>query len=320
MTTSVGKVLRPGTLGDFQGQPDVVTQLRVLIGAAKTRQEPVIPHTLFAGPPGLGKTTLAGVIAHELDIEMLTTTGPAITKPGDVAALLVSLVTPSVVFVDEIHQIPTEAQEMLYSAMEDGRVDIIVGEGTGNVSTYSFDVAPFTLVGATTEAGRLVRPFLDRFGYVGRLEPYDEEVLTKIVQRSASVWDLSITTEAAKLIAGRARGTPRVANQLLGRVRDVVNLAGSQHITPTEVDDALKVFGIDTMGLGKVDRQILHSLIHDFAGGPVGVETLAAAIGEAPGTVAGNHEPYLMQCGFIQRTSRGRVATFKARRYLKQTT
>lgn len=315
--TAATTSLRPRSLADFEGQPDVSTQLNIIIGAAKARGEVVVPHLLFAGPPGLGKTTLANILATELSLPLLTATGPGIEKTGDLAALLVSLPGPSVVFIDEVHRIPVDVQEMLYSAMEDGRIDILAGDGATNAQVYSMDLEPFVLVAATTEAGRLARPFLDRFGYVGRLEPYDLETLTRIVQRSARTLGTEITAEAAAIIAGRGRGTPRIANQLLGRVRDTAAVTDADVLDAEVTQAALTIFGIDGAGLGKVDRQILQTIVSQFNGGPVGLRTLAAAVNEDPGTVEASHEPHLMRSGLLQRTLRGRCATAKTYEYLQ---
>lgn len=301
--------LRPKALDDFAGQPDVVQQLNVVLGATRARQETVAPHMLFAGPPGLGKTTLAHIVATELGLPLTTTSGPAIDKTGALAALLVSLPGPAVVFVDEIHRLPADVQEMLYSAMEDQRIDVLVAEGTTRATAYPMELEPFVLIGATTEAGRLARPFLDRFGYIGRLELYSPETLTGIVQRSARLLHTPITDDAAAMIAARSRGTPRIANQLLGRVRDMASVTEVDVVDVPVTERALDVFGIDGTGLGKVDRQILHALVTSFGGGPVGLNTLAAAVNEDPTTLELSHEPFLMRSGLLARTPRGRVAT-----------
>lgn len=308
--------LRPQDLSDFAGQPDVVGQLRIVLGATKARGELVCPHLLFAGPPGLGKTTLSNIVATELGLPLITTSGPAIDKTAALAALLVSLAGPTVVFIDEIHRLAPDVQEMLYSAMEDGRVDVLVAEGTARATAYSMDVEPFVLVGATTEAGRLARPFLDRFGYVGRLEPYDHDTLTGIVMRSAGLLGVSVTHDACAMIAARSRGTPRIANQLLGRVRDTASVSGLEAVDAELAEMALALFGIDAEGLSKVDRLVLSTLVGSFGGGPVGLNTLAMAIHEDPLTLEVSHEPYLMRSGLIQRTPRGRAATARTYTYL----
>lgn len=301
--------LRPAALREFAGQPDVVRQIEVILGAAKARKEPVTPHMLFAGPPGLGKTTLANIVATELELPLLTTAGPSIEKTGQLAALLVSLQGPSVVFIDEIHRLSSDVQEMLYSAMEDQRIDILVTEGATRGTAYQLDLEPFVLIGATTEPGRLGRPFLDRFGYVARLELYDICTLTSIVNRSAGLLATDIEAEAAAMIAARSRGTPRIANQLLGRVRDLAAFNGAGAVTADVAEKALALFDVDAAGLGKTDRAILSALVSLFDGGPVGLKTLAAAVNEDPTTIELTHEPYLMRRGLLQRTARGRAAT-----------
>lgn len=310
--------LRPKSLDDFAGQPDVVEQLRVVLGATKVREQRVSPHLLFVGPAGLGKTTLSCIVASELGLEMVTTSAPAIDKTGALASLLMSLPGPRVVFIDEVHRLAPEVQEMLYSAMEDGRIDILVAQGTDRATAYSMEIEPFVLVGATTEAGRLARPFLDRFGYVGRLELYDDATLTDIVERSARLLGVEIEHDAAAMVAARSRGTPRIANQLLGRVHDVASIRGAARIDTELADSALKLFGIDASGLGKVDRQILDTLVTQFRGGPVGLGTLAAAVNEDPTTVELSHEPFLMRSGLLQRTPRGRAATIRTYEHLGQ--
>lgn len=314
-TTPARPGLRPATLDDFAGQPGVVAELSVVLGGVKARAETVSPHILFAGPPGLGKTTLAGIVAHELDLPMVATAGPMLDKTGALASILAALDRPTVVFIDEIHRVPPPVQEMLYSAMEDGRIDIIAGEGP-RATVYPLEVEPFVLIGATTEAGRLARPFLDRFGYIGRLDLYDTPTLTGIVTRSAGVLGVGITPDAASMIAARSRGTPRVANQLLGRVRDQASVNGLTTIDTPVTEQALDVFGIDAAGLGKVDRRILYTLVKSFGGGPVGLATLAAATGEDPTTVEASHEPYLLRSGLLRRTLRGRMATAATYTYL----
>jgi Holliday junction DNA helicase RuvB len=314
-TTTPAPSLRPRTLEEFSGQPGVTAELRIVLGGVRARGERVCTHMLFAGPPGLGKTTLAGIVAAELDLPMVTTAGPLLDKPGTLATLLMSLDQPTVVFIDEIHRIPLPVQEMLYSAMEDGRIDVVAGEGPG-ATVYPLQVEPFVLIGATTEAGRLARPFLDRFGYVGRLDLYDTTTLAGIVTRSADLLGMPITADAAAMVAARSRGTPRVANQLLGRVRDLASVTGADVIDTDLAGRALDVFGVDSAGLGKVDRRILHTLVTQFGGGPVGLTTLAAAVGEDPVTVEAYHEPYLLRSGLLRRTLRGRTATADTYTYL----
>lgn len=301
--------LRPGALVDFRGQPDVSRELEVILRGAHARNE-LAPHLLFAGPPGLGKTTLAGVVAAELDIPMVSTTGPAIEKAGDLAGLLVGIDTPSVVFIDEIHRLPIVAEEMLYTAMEDGRVDILIGEGVGHAQAIPMDLESFVLVGATTRAGMLSGPLRDRFGHTMRLDLYDTDTLAGIVSRSAKLLGTEVTADAAHTIASRSRGTPRLANKWLRRARDVADSreAGTR-IDGTLADEALTLFGVDAIGLDKLDRRILHTLCAQFNGGPVGLGTLAAAVGEEQDTVSDVHEPFLMRLGLLARTSRGRTAT-----------
>lgn len=331
--------LRPARLADFTGQPEVVRELSIILGAAKARRE-VPPHLLLAGPPGLGKTTLANIVATEAQLPLITTSGPLLEKSGDLVSLLANLNTPSVVFVDEIHRIPKTVEETLYTAMEDSRIDIVIGEGrTSRVLTVQLE--PFTLVGATTRSGDLGEPFRDRFGHIAKLRPYDEDTLAAIVARSAGLLGNTITEDAAHMIASRSRGTPRVANKHLRRVRDFLDSTradhpghdtgsaadlASQHPATAEntnptIDSgltaqALETFGIDPLGLTAADRELLLVLCRDFAGGPVGVETLATAAGEAAATVAEVNEPYLMKSGLLARTPRGRVATAAAYRHL----
>ena len=303
----VSDALRPRTLDDFGGQPDLVRDLRVLLGAANSRGQ-LCDHVLLSGPPGLGKTTLAGLIAGELGIPMITTTAPALAKPGDVAALLSSLREPTVVFIDEIHALSIISEEILYPAMEDGVLDLVVGEGSKSRS-LRIALAPFVLVGATTAAGSLSAPFRDRFGFQGRVKLYEQSDLAAIVSRSATLLGVDCDTDAALVIAGRSRGTPRVANRWLRRVRDWSQVNGETLIDARVATDALEAFGVDRLGLDELGREILLSLISQFSGGPVGVNTLAAAVGEAPNTLEEVYEPHLMRAGLLARTPRGRVAT-----------
>lgn len=314
-TTTPAPSLRPATLAEFAGQPSVTAELRIVLGGVRARGEQVCTHMLFAGPPGLGKTTLAGIVAAELGLPMVSTAGPLLDKPGALATLLMTLDRPTVVFIDEVHRIPVQVQEMLYSAMEDGRLDVVAGEGP-TATVYPLEIEPFVLIGATTEAGRLARPFLDRFGYVARLDLYDTDTLAGIVTRSAGVLGIEITAQAAAMIAARSRGTPRVANQLLGRVRDLASVTGTEVVDTDLAERALDVFGVDAAGLGKVDRRILHALVTQFGGGPVGLGTLATAVGEDPVTVESYHEPYLLRAGLLRRTLRGRTATAATYTYL----
>lgn len=304
MTTDA---LRPGTLAEFGGQPDLVRDLSILIEAARGRNQ-LCDHVLLSGPPGLGKTTLAGVIAHELGVPLVTTSAPALGKPGDVASLLTSLNTPSVVFVDEIHALPVAAEEMLYSALEDRVLDFVIGEGVKS-RTLRINLVPFVLVGATTQSGSLSAPLRDRFGFHGRVKLYDTDALSTIVTRSATLMGVPVDAEAAAVIAGRSRGTPRVANRWLRRVRDWAQVHTHAQIDSQIATEALDAFGVDELGLDELGREILLTLISQFRGGPVGVNTLAAAVGESPSTVEEVYEPHLMRCGLLARTPRGRIAT-----------
>ncbi|TDA64460.1 MAG: Holliday junction branch migration DNA helicase RuvB [Clostridia bacterium] len=306
--------LRPQGLEEYIGQDRVKESLQIFISAALARGEP-LDHVLLYGPPGVGKTTLARVIAHELQVQAVITSGPALERPGDLAAILTNLQPRDVFFIDEIHRLSHNVEEMLYAAMEDFCLDIIIGKGPA-ARTLRVDLAPFTLVGATTRTGLLTSPLRNRFGVNLRLEFYQPEDLQRIVQRSAQLLAVGIETEAAAEIAGRARGTPRVANRLLKRVRDYAQVRASGVITLAVVREAMQVLQIDEYGLDETDRQILATLIHKFNGGPVGLETLAASVAEAPETVEDVVEPYLLRLGFLQRTPRGRIATALAYRHL----
>lgn len=306
--------LRPATLDEFGGQEQLVGELRILLKAAQEREQ-FPDHICFAGPPGLGKTTLAGIIARELELPLIVTSGPALEKPADAASLLSGLRSPAVVFIDEIHRMPRAAEEMLYPAMEDGVLDLIVGEGAKS-RTVRLPLPKFVLVGATTQLGLLSAPLRDRFGYTGRLNLYSTEHLTKIVERSAGLLGVNINEEGACEIAGRSRGTPRIANRWLRRVRDWAQLQGFDVIERDVASAALAVFGVDTLGLDALGREILTTLITQFQGGPVGVSTLAAAVGEAPQTLEEVYEPYLMRRGLLTRTPRGRMATIAACEHL----
>jgi len=307
--------LRPERLADFGGQPDIATEVDVLLRAAGVRGE-LPPHMLFAGPPGLGKTTLAAIMAAELTLPLVTTSGPLLEKPSDLAGILVGISEPTVVFIDEIHRIPIAAQEILYTAMEDGRLDVVVPEGAGRSRTLSIPLEPFVLIGATTKAGLLSGPLRGRFGYVGRLSLYTEHALSAIVARSAGALELDVTPAAAALVASRSRGTPRTANKWLRRVRDYADASGATHIDEDLAVAALDLFGVDALGLDKVDRRLLSTLVTTFSGGPVGVATLATAIEEETRTLEEVHEPYLMRAGLLARTARGRVATAAAYTHL----
>lgn len=304
--------LRPGTLADFHGQPDVERELGILLGAANSRREPPA-HVLLSGPPGLGKTTLAAIIAHETNLPIVAVAAPSLTSPSDLTTILIGLDRPAVLFVDEIHQLPLTVEETLYTAMEDNRIDIVVAENTQRRRVIPMTIAPFTLVGATTRTGSLGAPFRDRFGYIARLRPYTPDTLATIVTVNADKLGLPMDADAATLIASRSRGTPRIANRLLRRVRDYQH---AEHATGTITVDyaqtALDAFGVDTIGLTSVDRDLLTALCKDFGGGPVGVATLAAVIGETPAAVEDVNEPYLMRAGLLARTPRGRVATAAA--------
>jgi Holliday junction DNA helicase RuvB len=306
--------LRPTSLDEFSGQHDVIRELRIVLQAAREREE-VSDHILLSGPPGLGKTTLAQIIANELDLAFMPTSGPVIDKPGDLAAILTSMNARTLLFIDEIHRMPRVAEEMLYTAMEDRRVDVVAGEGV-NARTFSLNISPFVLIGATTQSGLLSAPLRDRFGYTPRLELYDTDTLTRIVQRSAHLLDLNIDTDGAHVIAMRSRGTPRLANRLLRRVRDFAQVENIAHIDASTATWACEAFRVDSIGLDPTGRAVLDKLCVTFRGGPVGLTTLAAAVGEQPVTVEEVYEPYLLHRGLLARTPRGRVATVAAYEHL----
>ncbi len=306
--------LRPRAIDDYVGQDKVKENLKIFIEAAKKRGEP-LDHTLLYGPPGLGKTTLANIIANEMNTNIRITSGPAIEKPGDLAALLTNLSPNDVLFIDEIHRLNRSVEEILYPAMEDFSLDIIIGKGP-SARSIRLDLPKFTLVGATTKAGNLSSPLRDRFGIINRLELYNNEHLTSIVKRSAGILKIEITDKGASEIASRSRGTPRIANRLLKRVRDFAEISGNGTITDEIADKALSSLEIDKMGLDNIDKLMLETIIKKFAGGPVGVETLAATIGEDVTTIEDVYEPYLMQIGFVNRTPRGRTATQEAYKHI----
>jgi Holliday junction DNA helicase RuvB len=308
------KVLRPKLLSDFAGQKAVVDNLEVFVQAAKLREEP-LDHVLLHGPPGLGKTTLANIIANELGVGFKVTSGPVLDKAGDLAGLLTNLKSGDVLFIDEIHRLSPVVEEYLYSAMEDYVIDILIDSGP-NARTVQISLNPFTLIGATTRSGLLTSPLRARFGINSRLEYYNSEVLTSIVERSASLLDIPIQYEAAYQIASRSRGTPRIANALLRRIRDFAQIKGDGTITLDITNFGLKALNVDQNGLDEMDNRILGAIIHKFNGGPVGLSTIATAIGENAGTLEEVYEPFLIQEGFLTRTSRGRKATEKAFKHL----
>ncbi|CAB0648824.1 Holliday junction branch migration DNA helicase RuvB [Corynebacterium diphtheriae] len=306
--------LRPRSLDEFIGQPKVRDQLNLVLSGAKSRG--VAPdHVLLSGPPGLGKTTMAMIIAYELGTSLRMTSGPALERAGDLAAMLSNLMEGDVLFIDEIHRMARPAEEMLYMAMEDFRIDVIVGKGPGATS-IPLELAPFTLVGATTRSGMLTGPLRDRFGFTAQMEFYEVEDLTKVVVRAAAVLGVNIDHDAAVEIASRSRGTPRIANRLLRRVRDFAEVNADGHINLAAAQAALLVFDVDEMGLDRLDRAVLEALIKGHGGGPVGINTLALAVGEEPSTVEEVCEPYLVRAGMVTRTGRGRVATATAWRHL----
>ena len=302
--------LRPRSLGDFVGQSELKGHLDVLLGAASKRREPV-DHLLFAGPPGLGKTTLAHIVANELDAHLQTTSGPALERSGDLAAMLTKLESGDVLFIDEIHRLPRPVEEVLYPAMEDFRIDIVLGKGPA-ARSIPLDLAPFTLVGATTRTGLITGPLRDRFGLVARLDFYAVDDLVSIVERTAGILDVTTDTGGATEIARRARGTPRIANRLLRQVRDFSEVHRDGRIDSTVAADGLDFFGVDELGLDRATRAVLEALCRNFSGGPVGLSTLAIAVSEPAETVEDVYEPYLIQRGLLMRTPRGRVATAAA--------
>ena len=311
---AVDRAIRPRRLNDYIGQQAVREQLEIFIGAARGRAE-ALDHVLVFGPPGLGKTTLAHIIAQELGVNLRQTSGPVIDRPGDLAALLTNLEPGDVLFIDEIHRLNPVVEEVLYPAMEDQQIDIVVGEGPA-ARSIKLDLPPFTLVGATTRAGLLTSPLRDRFGIVQRLEYYAVDELTTIVNRSAGLLALAIDADGAGEIARRARGTPRIANRLLRRVRDYAEVRADGHINREVAAAAMDMLKVDDNGFDTQDRRLLLAIVEKFDGGPVGVESLAAAIGEERGTIEDVIEPYLIQQGFLHRTPRGRMATRSAYAHL----
>jgi Holliday junction DNA helicase RuvB len=304
------RALRPKQLDEYVGQTKARAQLEIFIAATRARQE-ALDHVLLFGPPGLGKTTLAHIIARELGVNLRQTSGPVLDRPGDLAALLTNLETNDVLFIDEIHRLSPAVEEILYPALEDYSLDIMIGEGPA-ARSVKIDLKPFTLIGATTRAGMLTNPLRDRFGIVARLEFYTHAELTQIINRSANLLKAKIDPQGSVEIAKRARGTPRIANRLLRRVRDYAEVKGTGTITKEMADAALKMLDVDPSGFDLMDRKLLEAILYKFDGGPVGIDNLAAAIGEERDTIEDVLEPYLIQQGYLQRTSRGRVATRQA--------
>ncbi len=312
--SEVDRAIRPKQLSEYIGQEAIREQMSIFIEAARNRNEP-LDHTLLFGPPGLGKTTLANIISTEMGVNLRTTSGPVLDKPGDIAAILTNLEPHDILFIDEIHRLNAVVEEILYPAMEDFKIDIIIGEGPA-ARSIQLDLPPFTLVGATTRAGLLTSPLRDRFGIVQRLEFYSANELQQIVSRSASLMGVECDKEASLEIGARSRGTPRIANRLLRRVRDIAEVKGDGVITKELAERALKMLNIDTAGFDHLDRRLLADIINKFAGGPVGLDTMAATIGEERGTIEDVLEPYLIQQGYLMRTPKGRVVTRQAYNHL----
>jgi holliday junction DNA helicase RuvB len=311
---AIERALRPKLLDEYVGQAKAREQLEIFIGAAKKRRE-ALDHVLLFGPPGLGKTTLSHIVAAELGVNLRQTSGPVLEKPKDLAAILTNLERNDVLFIDEIHRLSPVVEEILYPALEDYQIDIMIGEGPA-ARSIKLDLQPFTLVGATTRAGMLTNPLRDRFGIVARLEFYTADELRRIVTRSASLLGAPIDPEGALEVARRSRGTPRIANRLLRRVRDYADVKADGTITRGIAEKALAMLDVDPLGFDLMDRKLLEAVVHRFDGGPVGLDNVAAAIGEEPGTIEDVIEPYLIQQGFLQRTPRGRIATLAAYRHL----
>ena len=310
----VEQTLRPRRLADFVGQERTKEQLAIALEATRARGD-ALDHVLLVGPPGLGKTTLATIVREELGVGLRTIAGPALERKGDMAAILTGLEAKDVLFIDEIHRVNRAIEEILYPALEDFRLDIVVGQGAG-ARTLTLDLPPFTLVGATTRTGLLTTPLRDRFGMTFRLGYYEPEELAAIVRRSARILDVELEDDAAEEIASRARGTPRVANRILRRVRDVAEVRHSGAVTLHVASEALDLLEVDGSGLERTDRELLSTILHKFGGGPVGLSTLAVSLGEEPDTIEDVYEPYLLQLGFLQRTPRGRVITTLGRGHL----
>lgn len=314
-TTGIDESVRPHSLDDFIGQDELRANLRVYLGAARERGK-ALDHTLFYGNPGLGKTTLAQIMASELGVNLICTSGPVLERSGDLAAILTNLNRHDILFVDEIHRMPIAVEEVLYPAMEDFKLDLVIGQGPA-ARTVKIDLEPFTLVGATTRMGLISSPLRDRFGIVARLEYYSPDDLARVVQRTARILGVEVSTDGAAEIGRRSRGTPRIANRLLRRVRDFALVHGDGLVTGEQASAALKRMDVDELGLDQMDRKLLEVLIKHYDGGPVGIKTLAVACSEEVRTIEDIYEPYLIQCGFLKRTPRGRMATALAYRHLK---